>query len=682
MIKRFLPYAVGSFTDWGGAKTAQEQVDAINPGDPPFHDEEGSRLSRTGPAPYTGNEPGQDFKIDTDFPEKFSSVSSLTVYFRIREEAYDTDVQVGVTLDNWTGATWCSAVEITGSWATYSEALARPGGGNWTESDLRNSSFRFGIRRVDTGLSYWVVLTSLWFEIEYTPSVTAVIFPRETASRLLRWSRSPVGIVEVVCGLEGLDIELGEIFAISHYAGPNGDGGGWGDELWERRLFRLIGYNINPNDRTVTLRGKDLRPYACHFMDTAVAPWSVQSDTGEVDGPIRLDRGCTRTHTRSGYVYLQEPNGYVVQIGANVEPIGPSGLLIEESKQNKLSNSSMTDWTALLVDSWTKEANATLAKYTTNLLFDPTLTAQGVTVTRGATTGHISQTVSGWDGYAVVSIDHLDGDNPGEWWLYRDSASNNWWDDSTETWTTATSNVLPSVSTITRFKSNPIDTSVARNYALYLGSAAGGASAYGHFFHAQIEDAWFASSRILTNDSVGEPYTRSNPTLTISNDQGRRCWPAEKGTLLFRFTPSWSSADYSTGALNAGLFEVKHTTDYFRVYYDVDNEQWEFVRYDGSTTATAIYAGAVIEDTEYHVACRWMGTGGEHGLTDYTISIFVDGVKGTDDIGLAVIDEDNDVDMTIGDYTAANGTRADGFISDIEIIPFVLSDTEIAARAE
>ena len=681
-IKRFLPYEVGSFNDWGVfPKTDEQKVAAVNPGDPPNHDEDSSTLQRTGPAPYAGVEPGQDFKVDTDFPEKFSSVSDFTMYVRIREaNGEDTDIQIGVTLDGWSAATWATAIEITNSYATYSASLARPGGGSWTEADFRNSSYRIGIRRADTGSGYWVICTSLWGEAIYVPSVSANIFPRETASRRVRWGRYPVGVVAFKARLDAADVELMEDFVVSHHALPHSSGSGVGKEDYERKLFRLIGGTINPNDLTVNVRGKDLTDYECTLQDTAVAPWSVQSDTGQVEGPARLDRGCTRTYSRTGYVYLQETNGHVVQLGANVEPIGPSGNLIEESKTNKLDNSSMTDLTGVVPDSWTKEANATLAVYTDDLLFDSALTAQGIKVTRGATTGHISQAVSGWDGDGCVSIDHLDGNNVGCWWLYRNSAPN-WWNNSTETWTAGQTNQLPSVSEISRFKSATFDTSVAYSYTLYIGAEPGGAGANAVFFHAQLEDGWFASSRILTNDSVGEPYTRSNPTLTISNDLGRRCWPADKGTLLFRFKPSWTSGAYGGGALNAGFFEIAHTTDYFRGYYDIDNEQWEFARYDGSTTATAVYAQSVTAGTEYHVAYRWMETGGELGLSNYTASIFVQGVKGTDALGSAVVDEDADVDLTIGDYTAANGTRADGYIYDIEIKKRALSDTEIAARA-
>ena len=61
---------------------------------------------------------------------------------------------------------------LVAAWASFTDALARPGGGSWTLSDL--SSLNAGTNRIaGNGPMY---CTSLWIIVDYTPPAAGLFF--------------------------------------------------------------------------------------------------------------------------------------------------------------------------------------------------------------------------------------------------------------------------------------------------------------------------------------------------------------------------------------------------------------------------------------------------------------------------------------------------------------------------
>lgn len=97
------------------------------------------------------------------------TINSVTVHARVRKTASSTNNQVapllrlsGTTVNgtNWT---------ITTSFAEYSQAVARPGGGSWTEGDLDALQAGVKMRSRGTG-SEWPEVSQLWIVVDYTPT--------------------------------------------------------------------------------------------------------------------------------------------------------------------------------------------------------------------------------------------------------------------------------------------------------------------------------------------------------------------------------------------------------------------------------------------------------------------------------------------------------------------------------
>ncbi len=125
----------------------------------------------------------------------------------------------------------------------------------------------------------------------------------------------------------------------------------------------------------------------------------------------------------------------------------------------------------------------------------------------------------------------------------------------------------------------------------------------------------------------------------------------------------------------------------FQAYYDADNHQqfyysnaagqWIYRHKVNATTYTATKTASVTRGTTYSLGARWTSEEGELGLSNYTLSVFVDGVKGTDVTAGAAPTTTATADLDIGKIAALDGW-IDGYLRQIDSVPYVLTDEEMA----
>ena len=96
-----------------------------------------------------------------------ATIDSVTVVFRARDNVADQGTaQPFLRLSG--GETAGTAVNLTGSWATYRETLARPGGGAWSVADLNALQAVIGLARV--GATDQADATQIYCEVRFTRS--------------------------------------------------------------------------------------------------------------------------------------------------------------------------------------------------------------------------------------------------------------------------------------------------------------------------------------------------------------------------------------------------------------------------------------------------------------------------------------------------------------------------------
>jgi hypothetical protein len=142
-------------------------------------------------------------------------------------------------------------------------------------------------------------------------------------------------------------------------------------------------------------------------------------------------------------------------------------------------------------------------------------------------------------------------------------------------------------------------------------------------------------------------------------------------------TPDWSSADLaSTEDQYIYWMETNGGADHDALYYDASAGAWVFERKVGASTYTASKTASVTRGTTYAIASRWTGVEAELGLTAYTVSVFVDGVKGTDATSAAPTFTSPEVLYRGSDSSFAKHINA--AVREVRILPYAPTDEEIA----
>lgn len=160
-----------------------------------------------------------------------------------------------------------------------------------------------------------------------------------------------------------------------------------------------------------------------------------------------------------------------------------------------------------------------------------------------------------------------------------------------------------------------------------------------------------------------------------SNNSTGRTWCAQQMSARFEVMPDWNAAAVTT--LNLTVAYVYHdANNYAWVYFDGANARWVFELRVAGTIYRAVKSASPVANTRYVIGVRVTGSHGELGLTPYTASIFVDGVKGTDVVAGAAMTEAASSTFDIG--TKAGTDPFKGRIRRRISRQIVLTDTEMA----
>ncbi len=596
-------------------------------------------------------------------------------------QEFDFGIRIGST--NYLNGTLTPVAGYTTSSKTWTTnpATSAP----WTKAQLDDLMIVAGTQDTSGSVDS-VRVTSTYVTVEYQPIPAGISPAREIASHRLRLYRRPLEEMSVDVPLAMLDLELGDDFSVTHPAGPNSDGTGWGATNWKRRLHQLRSETIDLNNMTVSYTSRGRRAFLCTDWDTAFAS---RSSSAVEDGVARLGVGGTNTYTRASSMWVEDPGSRLVVLKAvNEKPMAYGGLLLESSATNLLTLSSNVDGSVAGLSLSGASGAVTSETASTQPLFDSSVTANNYKWTAGSP--HSADLRATWAPTALlsantitrVSIDYMDnGSVSGDrlHWRVRRSDGMYWDDSGSGSWVVgATDNPLTLAPTRTRAISNRIDVgSGATRLTLSMVLLSGGtAGRIARVYHAQIEDKAWATSRIVT---TATPYTRALQTYSVTNTAGKRPISSTCGTYLAQVEPLFTAADALAGGTDLYLLDMTYdASNWFRVYYDVSAGNLLFEIRAAGTTTTATKAWSPVRGTTYKIAARWTSSAGELGLTARTHTIFIDGVKGTD-ATRAGDPSHSSADMYRGGNSA--GAACNSSYTRHLLTQVVLSDAEVSRFA-
>lgn len=568
-----------------------------------------------------------------------------------------------------------------GTYTTYTHTwTTNPATGlAWTQGDL--SALVAGLEIQDSGGPVDSVRWTMFdVEVDHIPVPVQVGAAREMGTRYLLDQMNPRDQLEIDADISLYDDELMALIDVSHFQAPYSDGGGWGYSTDERRLHEIQAIRLDLETLVPTLTLLDVRKRMLSFYDTGIPTIATSADA---QGVLRLDPGCQRTFNRDSNAWVQDIDLVVRRIGINQELLATTGILIENFKENGWTRSSfksgLTGWTL-----FQGGTSGTIATDSTDLLFDPNESGNSCKLTAASpqTANLVAESPNSISYTAntkvIVSADYKEGaSNTDLQWRLRRNFDNFYWRESDGTWQAAiTNNPFTESLTRARMISRTIDvganaTTLTFAYALLLGGASG---RVGWGYHVQVEPETWATTRIVTDAST---VSRALASLSVSNNTGVRCWPRDEGTAYFEFVSEWN------GSAQTGF------PQFFYVSYDANNRfqlffngpagnrlDWIVLVGGVQYTATATYNPTAFSNTKSRIAVRWIGANGAHGLAPYTLSIFVDGVKGTDAVASAMPTEAASSNLLIGGNNI--DWSANGAMSQITVFYQALSDTEIA----
>ena len=343
--------------------------------------------------------------------------------------------------------------------------------------------------------------------------------------------------------------------------------------------------------------------------------------------------------------------------------------------------------------------SAIVASSSAPLLFDSSSSAGGTSFSLKFTAGTPHSTfllatfpdTTGLSGTAArITVDHRDVSGTALTWVLQRSQDAFYYSASDSSWAaTRTFNAMDITATSTaieRYYSQQITgvSSTGGTLTLSLGLASSGTDGrINHVYHVELYNAipyLFRGTRIVTNGQTG---SRSVDQLTLRSASSGLI-SQSRGTLLCRLTPNWSSTDEAGISFKPALRigSSANTVDSWALGYRSNTTTWFFATFASgasiTTSAAAGHQAAVSAGTAYPVAMRWTSTEGELGTTGRTMSIFVAGVKGAD---YATTNYPTDTTIYFGDNLHIPNTADvfDGAITDLTILPYCLSDDEIAA---
>lgn len=168
----------------------------------------------------------------------------------------------------------------------------------------------------------------------------------------------------------------------------------------------------------------------------------------------------------------------------------------------------------------------------------------------------------------------------------------------------------------------------------------------------------------------------------VTNNSTARTLNAAQGS----FQCEVNLAAVVSGAFNSQTvaYGYHDASNLWRLYYaaavgafPLAQDRWAFDIRAGGVTYTAFFNATPSPATWYQIGARWTGANGENDVDPFTLSIFVDRVKGTDAVAGAAMTEAASSNFDFGTTAAAGTDQLNGQIRKILSLQYVMSDTEM-----
>lgn len=509
---------------------------------------------------------------------------------------------------------------------------------------------------------------------------------RDRLSRDLWLNRRTPRVAVSSLPLWVLDADVLDRVAIQSQLGPSPLANGWRARKWEQRPFAVLNGKWNPATNRLSAELLDLRPLDVLYYDSSRT--DEKSSLMQAGGVARISKGNAITFSRQSVLYLPNPSDptAVCLYGQNERGINRTGEYFEEARTNELLRSSFVSGTTGLTLTGTGTNGSAIAADTSDLMFDSGITGNSLKFTAGSP--HAADLKAAEPATAsftanqkiVITADHVT--NSGEALALRIQRSvDSWyWNNGTGAWQAGVvDNVMTSQATRdpdAQWRSKVIDvggsaTTVTVTALLPTGGTAGRIS---HLYHLQLEKGTFPTSRIVTD---GAAVTRVKTQLSIAVPAAQKIYNPALGFIDCEVVCDWSSSDLgSTEDMYVFWMTTNAGADHECLFYDASAGAWVFEKKVGASTYQATKTASVTRGTAVKLSARWTGADGELDLTNYTLSLFVDDVKGTDVTAAApTFSAGGETLYRCSDSSFAH--QLNGALRELRIRPFAPMDEEI-----
>ena len=561
--------------------------------------------------------------------------------------------------------------------------------------------------------------TSLYVEVNATLASVDIEEKRLMQSALLKLVRSGTETLQIGLPPAAADVDLGGLVAVSHATAPDASGAGWGRRVGDSHVGILLGKTIDLGAKRIIVDLLDGFRFHCGLWFPAITDLPY---TEEGQGIPYLDAGGGRTFTRysvnaggaafttKGYVRRQTADTLYAEVPLSKEKWSPDGLAIFRESYAALPNNSFSQGAGTAFTGWTNVVSGgSIAESTSKYLFDVAGLRRSALLTSaaGGWAGFTHATASlGATGFLRVHIiaERFAG-NTDVNLHYRLLASDNWyWNDAGNTWQVGyVGNTLTSmaVGAIGDTHSKVIPSHGTGTYTLHVYALTGTDAMY--LYYANV---WWGATATGGNASSGADMRRppfvttaaaayeGQDILTIANPATARSWDPTQGTGFMRLKTAWAHADMEAGGYTGNpptkprmiamnLLDGNNRDAVFYYKGDANTGYFAFRRRVASADYAALVAvtgadrpsvGSVVR-----VAWRWQATGGELGLADYTLKLFVSVDGRTPLTATQTAVAWAPASTTINLCGGFSG-EWDGWIRGLEIVPYVLPDNEIYRR--
>ena len=630
-------------------------------------------------------------KPDTTFPEKMALVMDVRTGVRLRATSQpgNATYQLSVSLN----ATDVNATAIgfaaQDTWKESTPSLARPGGGAWTESDFRDSSFEFFLTSVTNGPA--IQITSLWGEIDYIAADAFVETFREAYSRRLSSSAAP-RFYELQVPIEEATMELLDALRLSHEDLPrvrslvrNLERDGAYMRFFKERV------SFSNMSSTITLEDEERALYL--FFSSFKVPGAVNEDSV---GLMERDNGQKKTFERVQRSYVQQSDGLIATVLPGAERMNHLGMWCAEGGTNDALNSNFQEG---LTTSWSLAqdgSDGSVLEETTDVLFvNKTSFPRVARLARGDDASWLEQSVSVDSADEFRRLSYFDKRlGTASSWAVQRSDNDAWWNDAENQWQTdKVWNDAPP-GDVDTWKRNvclyPISVDWTGTALVQIGLNLGSSGDEVLVGQVDFTKGRYVLPPIPTADATetvdGDVYKRVIDDATFSD---RQTAYAKRGTVRFTLyvenEPS-KVLDEGDELVLVYLQYGSGTTDYDAVLLE------HAVSEDPRLAFRRVRSGSL--DTELSrdvdwsrgdavkVAARWVAAG-ELGLSDNTLSLFEDGELLAEIAASGQHSEtETHTELWVGSAPSALGFgNANQVLSDLEVVQRVIPNEAILAGA-